>query len=208
MVVSRMERGLGRVDLDALQRIGLAFSQPVVVTFGRDMLEVPVDAGHLAIQELVLRLAREAGYAGAFETPTRPADPWRSVDVSLRDASRGLAVLVECWNSIGDIGAAARSTMRKLADIAGQMPEDRVRGVWVVRATARNRALVERYPEVFASRFPGSSRGWLEALTSGSSPPVEPGLVWCDVAATRLFGWRQRRTPLLHSPPHGRDREE
>ena len=44
-------------------------------------------------------------------------------------------------------------------------------------------------PEVFASRFPGSSR--VEALTRGDPPPAEPGLVWCDVSATRLFAWRR-----------------
>jgi hypothetical protein len=52
--------------------------------------------------------------------------------------------------------------------------------VWVVRETARNRALLARYPEIFASVFTGSSRGWVLALTTGSEPPDEPGLVWCD----------------------------
>jgi hypothetical protein len=63
--------------------------------------------------------------------------------------------------------------------------------VWVVRATARNRALVARYPEVFGRAFPGSSRRWLEALTAGAAPPDEPGLIWSDVAGTRLFAWRR-----------------
>ena len=63
--------------------------------------------------------------------------------------------------------------------------------VWVVRATAPNRALVARYPEVFGSRFPGSSGGWVEALAAGSEPPTQTGLVWCDIEATRLFGWRR-----------------
>jgi hypothetical protein len=66
------------------------------------------------------------------------------------------------------------------------------RGVWVVRATARNRALVARYPEVFAARFPGSSARWVAALTTGALPPSQPGLVWSDVGATRLFAWRRR----------------
>jgi hypothetical protein len=106
-------------------------------------------------------------------------------------------VLAECWNTIGDIGAAARSSERKRADAEalaaarwGEAPAA-VGVVWVVRATARNRALVARYPEVFAARFPGSSAGWVRALTEGAAPPDEPGLVWCDVAATRLFAWRR-----------------
>ena len=62
--------------------------------------------------------------------------------------------------------------------------------VWVVRATRRNRDLVARYPELFASRFTGSSRAWVQALTTGSAPPSDLGLVWCDVRATRLYAWR------------------
>ena len=63
--------------------------------------------------------------------------------------------------------------------------------VWVVRATRRNRELVARYPELFASRFTGSSRAWLQALTAGSPPPPDLGLVWCDVRCTRLYAWRR-----------------
>ena len=74
----------------------------------------------------------------------------------------------------------------------GRLGEDaRVGLVWVVRATARNRNLVARYPEVFASRFPGSSQGWVTALSSGVEPPSQPGLVWSDLGATRLFAWRR-----------------
>ena len=99
---------------------------------------------------------------------------------------------------MGDVGAAARATNRKLAEaeqlavaIGGDRPY-RVAGCWIVRATRRNRELVARYPEVFASRFPGSSAGWVAALTRGTEPPREPGLVWCDVRTTRLFAWRRR----------------
>lgn len=68
----------------------------------------------------------------------------------------------------------------------------RVAGCWVVRATKRNRALLARYPEVFAAALPGSSRAWVAALTTGTEPPTEPGLVWCDVRCTRVFAWRRR----------------
>jgi transcriptional regulator with XRE-family HTH domain len=198
MVESRLERGLGHVDLDALQRIAISLGRPLLVSFGgRDPSEPTADAGHLAIQELVLRLGHAAGYSGSFELPTRPTEPWRSVDVGLASDARRLLILSECWNTIGDVGAAARSSSRKRAELqdlatARWGKAVQVGLVWVVRASARNRALVARYPEVFASRFPGSSRAWVEALTSGSRPPSEPGLVWCDVGATRVYAWRRR----------------
>lgn len=55
-----------------------------------------------------------------------------------------------------------------------------------------DRAGIARYPEVFAARFPGSSHGWPSALTVGTEPPAEPGLVWADVATSRVFAWRRR----------------
>src|SRR4051794_27443966 len=199
MVIGRLERGVGAVDLDGLIRISVACDQPLTVSFGRDRLEAPADAGHLAIQELVLRLGRAGAFQASFELPTKPAEPWRSADVVLTDDAAHRLVVAECWNTIGDVGAAARSSERKRAE-AEQLahgrwgPEVEVGLVWIVRATARNRMLLARYPEVFARRFPGSSRGWVMTLTSGDQPPTNPGLVWCDVAATRFFAWR--RPPL------------
>lgn len=253
MVESRIERGVANPDLDALQRIAVALGRPLVVSFGgRDPAELPADAGHLGIQELVLRLGRTAGYEGSFELQTRPSEPWRSADVGLAAAAQCRLVHVECWNTFGDIGNAVRSSHRKLAELEGlAIPRwglsGKARLVWVVRATARNRALLARYPEVFARALPGSSRGWVDALTLGAALPAEPGLVWADVACTRLFAWRgrapsprridhpdhrrarpassppsrsrgvcrrrggpglDREEPVLHSRPHGEDREE
>jgi hypothetical protein len=168
------------------------------VELAADRLAEPADAGHLRIQELVLRLARGAGYRGDFELPTRPLDPSRSTDVGLRDDRGRRLLLIECWNTFGDVGASVRSTMRKQAEAeayaiatGGDQPH-RVSTCWVVRATARNRALVGRYPEVFANRFRGSSAAWVRTLTEGSPPPMEPGLVWCDASVSRLYPWRQR----------------
>ena len=69
----------------------------------------------------------------------------------------------------------------------------RVATVWIVRPSAANRRLVARYPEVFASACPGSSRAWLRALAEGASPPAAAGLVCCDPVAGRLTEWRRRR---------------
>ena len=113
--------------------------------------------------------------------------------------ARRRLIHVECWNTIGDIGAAARSSARKQAELAdlaiARWGTDATTGlVWVVRATARNRALVARYPEVFASRFPGSSRGWVEALISGA--------IAARRARPRLVRRRHDETVRL-APPRG-----
>jgi transcriptional regulator with XRE-family HTH domain len=153
----------------------------------------PSDAGHLAAQELVLRLARATGRAGLFELPTRPANPARSVDVGIRDDTRRLLILVEIWNRLVDVGAAARATGLKAAQarelavaIGGDEGAYDVASVWLLVPTAANRALVRHYPEVFRSRFPGSSALWVEVLSRGGIPPTHAGLAWADAASGRL----------------------
>jgi transcriptional regulator with XRE-family HTH domain len=178
--ISQMERGRGgSLSVDCWQRAFLAVDRRLTL-------------------DVSLRLGRAAGYRGHFELATRPLDPARSADVGLRHDGHRLLVLFECWNVFGDIGASARSSTRKVAEannlavvIGGEQPFE-VRTCWVVRATKRNSALVARYPEVFASRFPGSSVGWVRALTVGAEPPKDPGMIWCDVATTRVFPWRRR----------------
>jgi transcriptional regulator with XRE-family HTH domain len=212
--VGRIERGGGApASLDTWARLTGALGLPFRVELGRDPIEQTADAGHLAIQELLLRLGRAHGRARTFELATRTHDPSRSVDVCLRDDRQRVLILLEAWNRIDDIGAAARSTDRKVAEaeglaavlgaqlpLAGGVPDGndvqdgppyRVASAWVVRVTRRNRTLVFTYPEVFRARLPGSSLGWVGALAAGRDPPQEPGLVWCDVGATRLFAWRR-----------------
>lgn len=196
---SRIERGLGGGQtIDTWQRLALGAGVPLLVRLQRDALEDTADAGHLAMQELILRLGRPMAAGRSFELPSRSSEPWRSSDVGLRVDRLRQLWLIECWNSIGDIGAGARSSSRKVAEAAamavavgGERPYA-VRSCWVLRDTRRNRALVQRYPEVFAVRFPGSSRGWVEAFTKAAAPPPEPGLIWCDRSTTRLFAWRRR----------------
>jgi hypothetical protein len=197
--ISVMERGRGgSLSVDLWQRAFTTLDRYLRLEPSRDARDDVADAGHLQIQNLVLRLGKACGYIGSFELPTRPADPGRSGDVGLRNEQRRTLILAECWNTFGDIGAASRSTNRKLADLeafgAYAWGEDahRIGAVWVIRATKRNRALVARYADVFAARLPGSSVGWVAALSRGAEPPNERGLVWCDVRATRLFAWRRR----------------
>ncbi len=196
--VSRIERGeTSATPLAAFIRIAFALGLRPRFDLARDPLEGPADAGHLAIQELLIRLGRAAGYTASFELPVHAADPRHSIDVCLRDPRRRRLLRLEAWNSIGDIGAATRSFDRKLAGarevaIALGGADDDVHGVWVVRATKANRQLVERYPAVFGAKFTASSAAWARAITEGAEPPSEPGLVWCDVGATRVFAWRRR----------------
>jgi hypothetical protein len=125
-------------------------------------------------------------------------DPSRSIDVCVRDARHRVLIVEEAWNSFGDVGAAVRATHRKAAeavDLAPTIddgPPYRVATVWVVRASASNRALVGRYPSVLANAFPGSSRTWVKALTSDFAPPAEPGLVWFEPASRRVHDWRRQ----------------
>ena len=198
MMVARIEAGTAALDAEVLERIGAAFGVPVLLGFGRDPLDDVPDAGHLAMQELALRLGRRAGFEKQFELPTKPQNPRYSADCALADDRRKVAILEECWNSFGDIGAAARSSSRKAAELGELVAhrwgeEGRVSSVWIVRDTARNRSIVARYPEVFRSRFPGFSAAWVRALTAGGAVPTEAGLVWCDLKATRIFAWRAPR---------------
>jgi transcriptional regulator with XRE-family HTH domain len=195
-VVTRLERGVGRLDLEVMERISIVLGVTLNVSLGRDPREDVADAGHLAMQELVLKLGRATGFDRQLELATRPAESWRSIDVVLVSEARRAAIAIECWNTIGDVGAAARSSSRKLADLeqaaVGRWGEDaRAALVWVVRDSLRNRGLVARYPEAFAARFPGSSRAWVAALTSSGAVPEEPALVWCDVRRGRLYAWRR-----------------
>lgn len=136
-----------------------------------------------------------------FELPTKPSDPSRSTDVGLVDDQHRRLLLVECVNLFGSVNASILSSDRKRAEAEalavsiGHGEPYTVHVCWVVRATRRNRRLLAAYPELFASRFPGSSKRWVETLTKAASPPASPGLVWCDAGATRIFEWRARVEP-------------
>lgn len=172
--------------------LGIATGRPITLAFSREIAAGPRDGGHLTIQELVLRLARSNGVTRFFELATPSL---RSIDVGLVVDRHQVLEMIEIWNRIDDVGAAKRDTDRKVEEVR-RLAEVRdrpyrVASCWVVRATAANRALIARYPNVFETAFPGSSRGWVRALRDGAPPPNLPGLVWADVAGTRLFEWRR-----------------
>jgi transcriptional regulator with XRE-family HTH domain len=201
--VGAIERGEGAgAPLRVWVALGLAVGRPVSVALSRDIAAgQPADAGHLAVQELILRLARDAGLNAMFELPTRPATPARSIDVGIRDYRRRVLIAIEIWNRLDDLGAAIRAYDRKVAEagalavaIAGGMEPYRVASCWILRDTAANRRLVARYPAILSSRFPGSSLGWTRALTSHGPLPPDPGLLWASADARRLVPFRWHRS--------------
>jgi hypothetical protein len=195
-----LERGHGAGSpLGLWIAAAIALGRPLAITASRPLDPAPREAGHLAAQELILSLANSHGIRGTFELPTRAANPTTWIDVGLRDDRRQILEVIEIGNRVDDLGAARRSFKRHLAEAealavvaGGEGAPYRVTGCWVLVATAANRALVGRYPAIFASEFPGSSRAWAETLTTGAEPPRQPGIVWVDVAGTRIYEVRLR----------------
>jgi len=200
--IGEIQRGNGAgAPLAVWVKLGKAIGRPLAVSFSRDVEQhEPRDAGHLAAQELVLALARHHGRRADFELPTRPTDPARSIDVALRDDDARAIIVVEIWNRLEDLGAAARGMTRKAIEAEGLAvmaardgPPYRVATCWLFVDTAANRRLVARYPEILQSRFPGSSLGWVRCLTEALPPPSDPGLAWIDPRSGRLVPLRHRR---------------
>lgn len=153
--------------------------------FGRDPQAELRDAGHLDIQELVVRVSAPGGWRPEWES--RSGNRW--IDIRLTDRAKRRIVIVECTNTLGDLGAAIRSSDYKVRE--AEQGGTSVGLLWVVRDSRANRALVGRYSDLLGSRFRGSSLGWVAALTRGAPMPPQPGLVWCDGSATRVFARRR-----------------
>jgi hypothetical protein len=150
------------------------------------------------MHELVIGVAKAAGWEVELEARSRAWESHRSIDVRLIDRKQRQIVIVECWNTFGDIGAAARSTNNKVRDeeqhavaIAAGGAPFAVSAVWVIRDTTANRSLLGKYPGAFNARLPASSIRWFHAVTTRSEPPLQPGFVWCDLRATRLSARRR-----------------
>lgn len=161
--ISQLERGDGgTLSIASWKRTAIVLDLPLDLRIGRDAFELPLDAGHLGIQESILRLGRATGYGRTFELQTKSTDPMRSTDVGLVSHANRRLVRVECVNTFGNIGDAVRSSDRKqreaegLAIALGHGQPYSVYMCWVIRSTRRNRQILARYPEIFASRFTGS----------------------------------------------------
>ncbi len=190
--ISYLERGHGaRTSIETWVAIGIALERPIAIGFSRDVADpLPNDAGHLDAQELVLQMAVATGWHGRVEAPSDPLEPRRSTDLELT-APNGRIVLVEIWNRLDDLGAALRSSDRKLADVARrQAGEDAIGSCWLLVDTAANRSIVRRYPAILRARFDGSSQAWIAAISVAAAVPIQPGIAWIDIRSRRLRALR------------------
>jgi hypothetical protein len=81
--------------------------------------------------------------------------------------------LVEVVDWVADVGESVRDFDRRLgaldryavARMRGDQSVPTASGLWLLRATRRNRSLVGEHRHFFRARFPGSGRAWLAALT-------------------------------------------
>ena len=118
----------------AWQRVAIVLGLPLELKLGRDAVEEPVDAGHLPVQEPMLRVGRTAGYRRTFRAAHEPADPSRSTDVGLIDDSARRLVQIECVNT------SAMSIHRSAPRTASASRRRR----WRSQSAARRFALIKR----------------------------------------------------------------
>jgi hypothetical protein len=196
--VSRIERGQGAgASLETWASVAAAVDEQLAAYLERAPgATLPHDHAHLMGQELVIRTSRPGGWQ---PTPEATLDPLayrsRSVDVLLERPDRGEIAIVEIWDWFDDVGAALRSLDGKVETVGRRAPGDgyHASGLWVVRSTRRNRALVAELAALFAAKFPAPSQAWLQAFGDpNAAMPLGNGFVWTDIDATRLFASRLR----------------
>ena len=203
---SKLERdGNARYTLETWDRAAHAVGTVLNAYIpGAAATDMPRDSVHLRNQELVLRTAHPGGWRGVPEQALdRELTRSRHGDVVLEGEHRSKAAgewcLIEVVDWTADVGESVRDFDRRLAALdryavsrmRGDQPVPSSSGIWLLRATMRNRRIVAEHRLFFRGRFPGSGRAWLAALTSPNvMMPREPGLLWVDVRGTRIFAAR------------------
>ena len=165
MMVVRIELERGRaVDAETLERLGSRSTfRSSSISVGTQSQDV-ADAGHLAMQELVLRLGRALASSRSSSWPRGRPEPWRSIDVAFADAAVAGS---RSWSNAGTRSAMsappARSSRRKVAELERARGRAGGDGMGAARASGSSATRLaiggslRRYPEVFATPFPGSS---------------------------------------------------
>jgi transcriptional regulator with XRE-family HTH domain len=190
--ISDVERGLGvGLPLDIWVALGIALSMPLAVSFSRPTRaeDALADAGHLEIQEYLLEIGRRHGRSGALEQQTRAYNPTHSIDVLHLDDNHDCAIVEEAWNRFGDLGAAARSSMRNVADLETRASAGRVALCWVVRDSHANRRsfVATPRPSPHASRAHRSHGSRLsKRAPPRPSSPASSGTTPRDAASSRF----------------------
>ena len=204
--ISELERGLGAgASLETWAVAAAAVGEQLVGYFEHAPgAERPRDIEHVRRQNAVIEAARRGGWTAhpelAIDTDVVRS---RSIDVALVRAATHEAVVVEIWDWFDDVGASLRGLDGKKTALQARLTEAdgpwRVGGLYVIRATRRNRSLVAELGAVFAARFPGSSSAWLRALTDEGAREPMPALdayVWSNTDG-RLRA--VRRPPNRHT---------
>src|SRR5512141_1056664 len=82
--LSQLEAGKGGGEpADLWLALADALGMHFRMEFGRDPHQELEDAGHLEMQEFMLRLGKGTGFGRTYELATRPANPAFSADVGL-----------------------------------------------------------------------------------------------------------------------------
>jgi len=191
--ISQMERGVApSASLESWACVASVLDLQLVVFFEAvPGASQPRDLEHLRRQELLLRTASSGGWVGRPEAAVPIAGAAvRSVDVLLIRAATREAAVCEVWDLLLDVGDAFRGIDVKVDAIRNRLgPGWRVQGLWIVRATRRNRALLAEFAALFGARFAAS--GSL-GEPSGAMPDAA-GLIWSDSRQTRFFARRRTR---------------